>query len=370
MGSSSSSLTIELDRNPPLYYGGELLKGAVRLQPDDVQFNAKELSLKVEGKTVGNDLVQHTALIGVDYTNIEVKECIFFKKHIILAKPTPGEDKFLVSKNQNTWTFEIELPTYAPPTFSLLQNLYQYQHQPAVHFIVETNLKKSFSSLTNKKAILFRPSVFIKTRTPASWSIINRQMIQLNIHIPQGIAYVSGEIINGIIEFNNPRHIRIKRIECKVLQTLIVGYGSYRSSIVKFNVPKISDTNEESRKEIFQIQLPQDLPPSYNYSPNEQSQHKATIVEYSLSFMVRVIGILSDIEVVKPLLIGTNPCKHEENGTIILKDKRPPKQLPPISTQQSIDKTTATIPLITKEHSSQTREYNNYGTNIILKNET
>jgi len=36
--------------------------------------------------------------------------------------------------------------------------------------------------------------------------------------------------------------------------------------VVTINLPKITDINAAIRKETFEIQLPQDLPPSYNYT--------------------------------------------------------------------------------------------------------
>jgi len=34
--------------------------------------------------------------------------------------------------------------------------------------------------------------------------------IQVQVHLPKGIAYIPGEVINGGIEINNPKHLRIK----------------------------------------------------------------------------------------------------------------------------------------------------------------
>jgi hypothetical protein len=36
--------------------------------------------------------------------------------------------------------------------------------------------------------------------------------------------------------------------------------------VVTINLPKITDINAAIRKEAFEIQLPQHLPPSYNYT--------------------------------------------------------------------------------------------------------
>ncbi len=92
------------------------------------------------------------------------------------------------------------------------------------------------------------------------------------MHLPQGAAYIPGEVMNSIVEINNSMHIRIKRIECHVEITVEVGDDSYTVDVVKITLSKIIDINEAIRKETFEIELPQDLTPSYKYSMNIESQ--------------------------------------------------------------------------------------------------
>jgi hypothetical protein len=92
------------------------------------------------------------------------------------------------------------------------------------------------------------------------------------VHLPQGAAYIPGEVMNSIVEINNSMHIRIKRIECHVEITVEVGDDSYTVDVVKITLSKIIDINEAIRKETFEIELPQDLTPSYKYSMNIESQ--------------------------------------------------------------------------------------------------
>ena len=64
MGCGNSFLLIEFDRDPPLYFGGELLKGIVRVKPDDDQFSAGELSLLVKGCGLGEGLMEAYISVG------------------------------------------------------------------------------------------------------------------------------------------------------------------------------------------------------------------------------------------------------------------------------------------------------------------
>jgi hypothetical protein len=134
-----------------------------------------------------------------------------------------------------------------------------------------------------------------------------------------------------------------------LVQTLEIGDDSYTVSVVKINVPKCINTNEEIQKETFQIQLPEDLPPSYDFSLDVESKRTQIVVKYALSFTVRVIGILSDFQILKPILIATKPQKQKNDETIILKDRKPPKQLPTIESQQSSGDASLIIPSTPKQ---------------------
>jgi hypothetical protein len=61
--------------------------------------------------------VEQTNLLGPNYAAPGIVPHKFFQKRIILATPSSGEKKFVVTKDQNTWLFETELHTSAPPTF-------------------------------------------------------------------------------------------------------------------------------------------------------------------------------------------------------------------------------------------------------------
>jgi hypothetical protein len=162
------SLHIDFERNLPLYYGGELLKGVVRVSPADAQLHTKQVVLKIEGQAIGETIVERTTFLGDRYSASDVVPYIFFQDLIVLAKPPPGEKKLLVCKGSNTWSFEIKLPTNAPPTFALPQNI--YQNHPVVHFKVEANIEKTFSDLIDRKYIIFRPLVTIESPTLVSWT--------------------------------------------------------------------------------------------------------------------------------------------------------------------------------------------------------
>ena len=125
------------------------------------------------------------------------------------------------------------------------------------------------------------------------------------MHLPRGATYIPGELIESILEINNPRRIRIKRIECHVERTVEVGDDSFTIDVLKINLPRTITTNEANQREIFEVQLPEDLPPSYKYTVLTGLKPVPIVVEYAIIFQVRVIGILSDFQVVKSIVIAT-----------------------------------------------------------------
>jgi hypothetical protein len=162
------------------------------------------------------------------------------------------------------------------------------------------------------------------------------------MHFPQGTTFISDEVMNGAIEINNPKHIRIKRIECKIEATVQVGDDSYTVDIFKVNLPNLIDINEAIRTETFQIPTPENLPPSYDYTVDSGSKQTAVVVKYALSFLFHVIEILSDFEIVKPTLVATNLRKHEED-----KDRPVPTLL--VTNQQNSDEIQLVIPSTLEE---------------------
>ena len=167
MGSASAKLQIEFDPNPEIYYGGDRLKGVVRVTPDNIQLNGRELSIQVEARAIGTGKVQQRTLLGQAYTADGVVQHTIFKKRIILMEPPFGKNKFTLSKGQKVWPFDIELPRSAPPTLSTLPKL--SANHPTVYITVEAQLKQSLSSLTDRKSIIFRPPVLMPPRISSSF---------------------------------------------------------------------------------------------------------------------------------------------------------------------------------------------------------
>ncbi len=61
------------------------------------------------------------------------------------------------------------------------------------------------------------------------------------------------------------------------------------------------------------IELPEDLPPSYDHTTDDEANHRIIIFKYELSFMVRVIGILSDFKMIKSILIATDTSQQNSD---------------------------------------------------------
>ena len=128
-------------------------------------------------------------------------------------------------------------------------------------------------------------------------------------------------MITGIVEINNPQRIRIKRIECHIKQTVQVGDGIRTIDVFKVNLPKITDTNDIIQREAFDIQLPEDLPPTYEHIGDANSDNIIISVKYTITFLTRVIGILSDFELVEPLFIATNRQTQENSNEQVTSDE-------------------------------------------------
>ena len=165
--------------------------------------------------------------------------------------------------------------------------------------------------------------MLLKPDSAVSLSEVNRQDVSVKVNLPHGLSYVAGEVIQGTIEIDNPQSIHIKRIECTIDRSFRVESEETNDRIVNITLPCINGSEAKHLEEIFDIQIPDDLPPTFKFVNHGGIRNIGVVVRvsYTITFEVCVVGLLADFSVKQPLTIAIDPWKHENDGTIILIDR-------------------------------------------------
>ena len=273
------SVNTEFDRDLPIYYGSELVTGVVRVMQYDINLQRKQLSVQLFGKATYETIVRRDS--GDEH---EIVTFTFFCEEAILNQTSDGK---------NSWPFEIQSPTHAPPTFEI-PHIFHKNH-PAIEYSVVACLQESMFGITDTKKILFCPPILIK---------------------PQ-----------STVEIDNPQNIQIKWVDCIIEQTLQVENDHARTIIINDVLPTITGGTGKHIEGTFGIRLPENIPPTFTFDKIKGKMNPSVNISYSIKFEVCVVGFLTDFSVTEPLIISTDPWKHENDGTITLTDRAQTPQL-------------------------------------------
>ncbi|CAF1255398.1 unnamed protein product [Adineta steineri] len=314
MGIPSSKLSVELDRDPAIYYGSELVTGIVRLMTNDIHFSQKQLSVNLLGRamheiTYYRDSEKHHKV--VTFT--------FLSKTVILTQSCSDEQKYFSSHGQHSWLFEIELPTHIPPTFSIPHIFHTYH--PAVEYPIIASLQQSVLAITDTKVIFFRPPILLTPQTSVVLSSVNRKDVFMNVNLFEGLFCVAGSVIQGTIQIENPQHKHIKRVECSIIQTLQVKDDSVVNKIIDVILPIMTDGIDNHYEGTFEIPISEYIPPTFQRLSASGESGPPVNVSYTIKFEVCMSGFFIDFSITKPLTVTIDPWIHENDGTIKLIDR-------------------------------------------------
>ncbi len=92
--------------------------------------------------------------------------------------------------------------------------------------------------------------------------MVNRQAVEL----PQSLSYVPGEVIQSTIEIDNPQNKQIERVQCSIEQVLKVQDDSIKDKIIDITLPAILSSTEKHLERTFDIQIPENIPPKFEYA--------------------------------------------------------------------------------------------------------
>ncbi|CAF4992396.1 unnamed protein product [Rotaria sp. Silwood1] len=121
------------------------------------------------------------------------------------------------------------------------------------------------------------------------------------------LGYVPGEIIQFILEMENPRRVLIKRIDLSMVQTCEIGRAAYSLPISRTILPKIRNLTDQQIRQKFSIKIPL-VPISPSYQFRGEIRKIAVInICYMFQFTVKVEERCICYDVHIPIILGTDP---------------------------------------------------------------
>jgi hypothetical protein len=143
------------------------------------------------------------------------------------------------------------------------------------------------------------------------------------------IGYLSGEIIAGTFEIENPQRIVLKQVYSNLFQHYSIHTGTRTEIICSTYIPSIVNIDDERMRDTFVLALPPaHLIPSYQFSGGLEYQVD-TQIHYYLEFNIKAQGIFTDFDLRIPITIGTRSefdWKPNENFYPCLRETIAPTQ--------------------------------------------
>ncbi|CAF0768165.1 unnamed protein product [Adineta ricciae] len=304
--STSSAITISLDRTNPFYCSSEIVSGTVALSILQGEVKANEIYITLTGeigytttRTVSNSRGQSS-------TRTEYHHVPFYTAKGIFARPEPGQTELILSQGQYSWPFQISLTEYLPPTLN------QPLAYPHVRYYLQVIVDKPWYKPNTRETqyitvyprvnLLQMPQCLISTYFGSQ----NRKNVILKGTLNK-LGYVPGELITFTLDIENSRRVLIQHIDLSMLQSFHIVRNTRGFTIFQTTLPKILNTKEEQIRETYSIVIPSmPMPPSYQFQGGIH-RSAAVNVSYVLRVAVKVEGMFTDFDVKIPITMGTEP---------------------------------------------------------------
>ncbi|CAF3596009.1 unnamed protein product [Rotaria sp. Silwood1] len=304
--SNSSAIAINLDRNNLFYFSGEYVSGKVDLNIIEGKLEADEIYIALTGeigytttRTVSTDR-------GRTSTRTEYHHVPFYSAKAIFARREPGQQELVYGQGQYSWSFQIPLTDYLPPTIN------QPQSYPHVRYYLQVVIDKPWYKPNTRETryLTIFPRVNLLQYPQCLLSTIfgnqNRKDITLKGTLNK-LGYVLGESIYMTLEIENPRRVLIQRIDLSMLQSYRIAQNSRGYTVFQTTLPNILNFKDHQIRETFSIIIPSvPIPPSYQFQGGIQ-RFALVNISYMLRFAVKVEGIFTNFDVNIPITLGTEP---------------------------------------------------------------
>ncbi|CAF4797337.1 unnamed protein product [Rotaria sp. Silwood1] len=279
---NSSAITINLDRNNLLYFSDETVSGTIDLNIRQGKLKADEIYIILMGE-IGNTTMpvfshSNSGFLARSSVKPKYHHIPFYSAKVIIVRPVRQKKLIFDKLWYETITKVTKYLTIYPRV-----NLLQYPQ-----YLLPTTFEKQNITFRTIMRIQYQKDITFK-------ATFNK------------LGYVPGEIIQFILEMENPRRVLIKRIDLSMVQTCEIGRAAYSLPISRTILPKIRNLKGQQIRQKFSIEIPLvPIPPSYQFRGGIRKIAVVNIC-YMFQFTVKVEERCICYDVHIPIILGTEP---------------------------------------------------------------
>lgn len=306
MGSSNSAhISIHLDRANPFFYAGERVSGTVNVHLKEGNIKIDEIFMLLLGETgYTTAITVVTGGNGSSHTQTNYHKNTFLKEKALLGSPGPEQKELIYQTGQYSWRFDMLLPNQLPPTVN------EHKKYPHVRYYLKFVIDKPWykPNANETLALIVYPCVnpLMNSQSMASnqFDNHNRKDVTLRGNLDK-LGYVSGDMITGTIEIDNPKRVLLKGIHVSLVQHNKIECNTRKEKIIDTTLSAITHTKAENVIEKIAFSIPHGyLAPTYHFHGGYNDKAYAEVF-YTLEFTVKAEGMFTNFDATVPIMIGT-----------------------------------------------------------------
>ncbi|CAF3773916.1 unnamed protein product [Rotaria socialis] len=324
----STEASITFNHSNGFYYAGEQVSGVISFHNNHKKIALNKAAVGFIGEF--GYVTQETCAIPDCMGTVLAENCTVYHRlqfidiHLPLKHSKGNETKVILHQGQLSWPFEFILPQYLPPSSSgPLTGSYPYVKY-YIHLVLDETRNRLSKQHIFPLTIFPHVNIFNINEEKKSISVSrrNQKHFQLTANLQQR-AVLPGQSISLDVNLENPKRLAVKRIEATLIQHREIAKNAHCEIIFQMDLPIRQDLNETEFHQTFCLRVPHGhlLPTHHSMAPCS-TLSISTKIHYELKLVAKIRGILDDIILSIPIIIGTKSSSElnqlEENSYIEL----------------------------------------------------
>ncbi|CAF1178544.1 unnamed protein product [Adineta steineri] len=306
----STTVNVSFNHSDSFYYAGEEVTGIVSYHNTHKTLHVKSIFIDFIGEFCYTTPYTHQYPNEADYSNIEQRpvhhRIPFINNRFPVIHPEANQDEVILERGEYSWPFQFTLPQSLPPSSSPSTTSYPY-----VRYYARIVVGKSRYQRTMKP--IYPLTVFPNVnlfhtndgRQPVLLSSRNRKNLKVKLYLDQR-GILPGQNISLHIDLQNPKRLKIQRIEATLIQHRQVALDHHAETIFQKNLPNMANFDKAELHQTFDLLVPSNhLPPTYTCKVKCHSASIRTNIYYELKLEIKVDDVLCNMKFNIPIIIAT-----------------------------------------------------------------
>ncbi|CAF0788309.1 unnamed protein product [Rotaria sp. Silwood1] len=328
MGAGKSTVVkVNFNHSDSFYYAGEKVTGTVSFHNPEKKLTLTNVSLGFIGEVGYTGEKRHHSRDGMGNIHEEHRtgqhQVPFINIRIQFTQSKANENKISLEPGQYSWPFEFTIPQNLPPSAGSLPGSYPY-----IKYYVRITGDQPWYKSSQKETypLTIFPNVNIFNNEERQ-SIVVSHRHRNHIHFdaclsPQSI--LPGEEFSLDIDLKNHKRLKIKGIEAILIQHREIDQNHHAEAIFKMDLPFPENFSDTELHENFNIRMPSEhIPPTYYYMISSSDLSIRTNIHYELKLEVKVHEGHHHMNLIIPVIIGTESSLYQSQLGAISYNKMP-----------------------------------------------